>query len=134
MSDQILPADHFSRRRRELADNPGAVHTTGAVTRTDVYGNVEDWLLETFRADGVETVFMRVNDRDGGRRVMLPPEVAALLYRQREQLVAKGRRRAARKAVETKRAKGIKVGNVEALRKARKPADVSRRKFGRRHP
>jgi hypothetical protein len=120
MSDDILPADQFSRRRRELADNPGAVHTTGAVTRSDLYGNVEDWLLETFRVDGVETVFMRVNDREGGRRLMLPPEVAGLLYRQREQLVAKGRKRAARQAVATKLAKGQVLGNAAALRKARR--------------
>lgn len=118
--DTTLPADQFSRRRRELADNPGAVRSTGAVTRTDLYGNVEDWLIETFRADGVETVFMRVNDADGGRRMMLPPEVAGLLYRQREQLVAKGRKRAARQAVATRRERGDKLGNPEALRKARR--------------
>lgn len=115
-----LPTDAFSRRRRELVDNPGAFHSTGAVTRTDLLGNVEDWLVETFRVEGVETIFLRINDAEGGRRVMIPPEVAGLLYRQRDSLIAKARKRGARQAVETKRAKGKKVGNPEALAKARR--------------
>lgn len=120
MAETTLPTDQFSTRRRELVDNPGAFHTTGAVTRGDIYGNVETWLLETFRVDGLETVFIQINDAAGGRRFMVPPEVAALIYRQRDQLIAKARRRGARQAVETKRSKGKQVGNPEALAKARK--------------
>lgn len=120
MAETKLPTDLFSTRRRELVDNPGAFQSTGAVTRTDAYGNVEDWLVETFRVEGVETVFLRINDAEGGRRVMLPPEVAALLYRQRDTLIGKARKRGARQAVETKRAKGKQVGNPAALAAARK--------------
>lgn len=120
MSDTIIPADLFSRRRRELVDNPGAIGTASQIPMQDFYGNFQSWIVETFRVDGVETVFLIVSEADGGKRFMLPPQVTAAIYRQREQLVTRSRRHAARRAVATKRAAGQELGNAAALAKARR--------------
>jgi hypothetical protein len=118
--EQTLPTDLFSRRRRELSDNPGALGSGSRVPTQDFLGNFQDWIVETFRVDGAETVFITVADQDGGRRLMLPPQVTATLYRQRDQLVARQRRKTARATVAMRRERGDKLGNPDALRKARK--------------
>lgn len=120
MAEATLPTDLFSKRRRELADDPGARRAGSTIQAQDFYGNHQAWVVETFRQDGKETVFVIVSDADGGRRFMLPPEVTEKIYSQRDALVAASRRAGARQAVETKRARGKQVGNPAALAKARK--------------
>jgi hypothetical protein len=119
MADTI-PTDLFSKRRRELADDPGARRAGSTIQVQDFYGNHEAWIVETFRQDGKETVFLIVSGAEDGRRIMLPPAVTEKIYGQRETLVAASRRAGARQAVETKRAKGKPIGNPAALAKARK--------------
>lgn len=120
MPEQLIPTDTFSRRRRELRDNPGALTAGSTIPLSDPYGNFQSWIVETFRADGEETIFLIMSDAEGGRRLMIPPSVAAAIYRQRDQLVVRSRKRAARQAVATKRERGDVLGNPEALAKARK--------------
>lgn len=122
MADATLPTDLYSRRRRELTDNPGALQAGSQVSLKDFYGNFQAWIVETFRVDGQETIFLIVSDAEGGRRFMLPPEVTTVLYRQYDQLIARARRRGARQAVETKRAKGQTIGNPDAFKHKRKRA------------
>lgn len=118
--NDTLPADAYSRRRRELNENPGALAATSTISVADFYGNLSTYVVETFRVDGQETVFLAITDHLGGRRSMLPPEITAAIYRQRDQLVARSRVRAARQGVETRRARGDAIGNPDALRRARK--------------
>lgn len=120
MAEQTLPRDQFSVRRRELQDNPGAASASSTVDVADHYGNLETWRIETYRADGVETVFVQRNDADGGSRWVMPPAVVAALRRQQTSLETQSRRRGAQQALATKRAKGQRIGNPEALRKARR--------------
>lgn len=120
MSDTVIPQDAFSRRRRELGDNPGAIGAGSTIPMKDFYGNFQSWIVETYRADGEETVFLSVNDAEGGRRLVLPPQVTAAMYRQRDQLVTRSRRRTARQTVAMRKERGDTLGNPEALRKARR--------------
>jgi hypothetical protein len=120
MSDTTMPTDIFSRRRRELMDDPGSMRSESLIPLVDFYGNFQQWLVETFRHGSEETIFLAMNDHEGGRRYVLPPEVAAAMYRQRDHLIARARKRGARQAVETKRAKGQVVGNPDAFRKNRR--------------
>jgi hypothetical protein len=120
MPDQTLPTDLFSKRRRELVDNPGAIRAASTVNLQDFYGNLETWIVETFRLDGTAEALIQRNSIDGALRLVVPPLVMATIDRQLGHLVTVARRRSARQAVETKRSKGQRIGNPEALRKGRK--------------
>lgn len=130
MSDGILPVDHFSRRLRELTDNPGAIRSSSTINAQDFYGNAETWVVDTFRVNGGEVVFLqRVSAEPKPIRIVLPAEVTAALSRQRDRAVTVARRRGARQAVETKRAAG--VDPAAALRKhTRKEAAIRARERG----
>lgn len=139
MAEQTIPTDYFSRRRRELMDNPGAIRSASTVNVQDFYGNLETWIVETFAEDGKVEALIQRNTTDGGTRLVVPAKVMDALDRQRGSITSASRRRGARKAVATKLATGQQVGNPEALARARKrspkqPGDVSRRKFGKAHP
>lgn len=107
MSEQTLPVDTFSRRLRELTDNPGASRATSTVQRADFYGNSETWVIDTFRVDGQEEIFLQRISSDGSVRLVLPPEVTTAMVRQRDRAVHVTRKRAARTGLATKLAKGI---------------------------
>jgi hypothetical protein len=120
--DETLPRDEFSRRLRELTDNPGALKASSRVDIVDFYGRNETWTLDTFRHDGAETTFIQRMSAEGALRLVLPPQVTTAVRRQVDSLTGRSRARGARQAVETKRSKGQRVGNPEALRKARRKA------------
>lgn len=124
MADQTptvqLPRDEFTATRRAMQNNPGAFACGSTVHVTDDYGNLVTWVVETFRADGKDVVLLQRNGSDGGQRIVLPPQVAATLASHRDRVVTQSRRRAARQGLETKRERGIQVGNPSALRRARR--------------
>jgi hypothetical protein len=120
VADSAVPTDTFSRRRRELIDNPGVFRSASTVNINDFYGNLETWVVETFRSDVATEVLIQVTTALGGTRIVLPPVVMAAIDRQRGSVTTKARKRAARRAVDTKREKGIAIGNPAALRKARR--------------
>jgi hypothetical protein len=132
--ETVLPTDAFSRRLRELIDNPGAARASSTINRIDFYGRNETWVLDTFRIEANEEVFLQRITADSSIRMVLPPEVTAAMNRARDRAAGQTRRRGAQQAVATKRAKGIPVGNPAALAAARlsKPSGKTRRKPGRR--
>ena len=137
MADSPIPRDQFSLRRRDIINNPGALGAMSTIQMPDDYGNLDTWVVETYRLDGAETAFLQRNNAEGGIRVMLPPAVMAALRRQQATIDSRSRRRGARQAVATKIAEGQTIGNSEAFKNARRlktSPDVSKRKFSRRHP
>lgn len=120
-SEKTLPRDEFTVRLRELGDNPGAVQSSSRVDIQDFYGNAETWTIDTFReSTGQETSFVQRMSLANPLRLLIPPPVMAALTRQRGSLVSQSRRRGARQAVATRIARGDTLGNIDALRKARK--------------
>jgi hypothetical protein len=120
-SDTPIPQDLFSRELRSLRDNPGAFSSQSTIDTQDFYGNAATWVLETFRDnDGTETVFVQRNDAEGGQRWVLPSKVVAALARHREQLSVRARRRQGHRLVALRKGRGDKLGNPEALKKARR--------------
>lgn len=126
-----LPRDEFTVRLRELRDNPGAVSTSSRVDLPDFYGNAVTWTVDTFRVEGVETVFIQRIDAEGGLRLLVPPQVMSALVRGHDTLTGKMRVRGARQAVTTRKLRGDKLGNPEALKLARRTARKPRRKRGK---
>jgi hypothetical protein len=105
----VLPQDEFSISLRKLTDNPGAVRAQSTINRIDFYGRTETWVLDTFRHDGQETVFVqRISATDEPLRFIMPPEVTKALGAQRGRVVTSARKRGARKAAATREALGIR--------------------------
>jgi hypothetical protein len=115
-----LPRDEFSTAMRELTNHPECISTTRTLPLKDFYGNVELWHLELLRVDGRTTAFLNISGAHRSLRLVVPSKVMEALLSGQASTVTKVARRAGRKAVETKRARGLPIGNVEALRKARK--------------
>jgi hypothetical protein len=107
MTDNLIPNDPFSRRRRELGDNPGAVGASSTIHVQDFYGNGESWILETFRAGKDTTVFIQCSSVSEPFRRMLPPPVVAALLRHAATIDTRLRKRAARQAAATRKARGF---------------------------
>src|SRR5262245_50371761 len=80
----LIATDPFSVRWHELTHNPGAVRATSKIDLLDDYKNTTTWIVDTFRVDGAETLFLQRIDATGGLRIMLPPEVAAVIDRQHD--------------------------------------------------
>ena len=118
--ERTLPRDAFSTALRTLTANPGAVRTSSKVDLVDLYGNSETWIVDTFRIEGGETVLLQRIDGNGGLRLVLPPAVTEALTRQRDRATTVNRKRGARRAMETRIARGDTIGNPEALLKARR--------------
>lgn len=118
MTDSL--GDTFDRVRRQLNGLPDTV-TAGPSTIetfTPLVELAETWIVSTVRQrERGDIIFLQIIDGNGGRRFVVPPAVADAIARQRETLVSKSRRKGARQAVETKRARGIDPG--ESLKKAR---------------
>lgn len=119
MAEHSIPTDLFSRRRRELLDNPGVIRSASTVMLQDFYGNDEAWIVETFRTETTVEALIQKNSVDGSLRLVLPPKVMEALARQRGSIVTAARKRGAVKALATKRAEGQPIGNVAALRRSK---------------
>lgn len=118
--EKELPRDPFTAFRRNWADHPAVLKAVATIMIPDDYGNLETWVLETYRAEGSEVVFLQRVNQEGAVRLVLPQQVTRALARQRDSVEGQARRRGARQAVETKRAKGQAVGNPAALKAARR--------------
>lgn len=118
-----IPRDEFSVTLKALLNNPTAVVRSSTIDLTDAYGNLVTWNVKTIRADGLgETVFIQTNTAEGGRRIVLPPEVVAALVRQRGGAVAVARSRSASRAAATREARGIAPGFLGKSRKGKRGA------------
>lgn len=106
MSD-TLPTDQFSKRLRELTSNPATVRSSSTIQLEDPYGNLDSWIVDTFRADGKEEVLLqRIAASGGATRIVLPPQVMAAIGRHRGRATKVIRRRGARQAAQTRKERG----------------------------
>jgi hypothetical protein len=120
-SSSPLPTDKFSKRFRELSDNPGAIRKTSTINLIDDYGNTESWIIDLFRLEGgAELVFLQWINAKRSDRIVLPPEVTAAIARKRDSAISVRRRIGARQALATKRAAGIDPAAALKRHRARK--------------
>ena len=118
--EQSKLGDTFDRMSRALTGLPDTVHTkpSTVVTTTPLIALTQTFIIQTYRQrEQGDIVFLQYIGGDGTYRIVLPPEVADVIARQRDALSTKNRRAGARQAVQTKRAMGIDP--AAALRKAR---------------
>lgn len=98
--DTTLPQDVYSKTLSRLLDNPAMVTTKGStVDLVTILGHSETWVVKTVRIDDGDTLFVRRISAEGGMSIVLPPEVAAAIARQRDSLTAIKRAKAARRTL-----------------------------------
>lgn len=122
MADPISTIDAFDLAFGQLDGLPDTLRTQQATVTatTPIVGHAETFIVQTVRQVEVgDTVFLQVLSAARSLRLVIPPRVMATLARQRDSLDAKRRVAGARKAVQTKRDKGQRIGNPEALKRAR---------------
>ena len=128
MTDSPIPTDDFSRLLRQSRDNAGAVDASSTIHRTDFYGNAESWIVQTYRADGQDLVFLQKSSAAGSTRLVLPDQITAALARHRDQLSAATARRRGHDLAARQKEAGKQTGNPAALARARAARAAARGK------
>jgi len=111
--DTTHAPDYYDRRLSDFQAMPeiGKTKLTPVrVTPPLSVGGSHVYTIQTFRTEKGETLFLELTKDGAAYRLVIPPEVMRVIYRQRESLVAQARRRAARQAAETREERGIKPG------------------------
>lgn len=130
----------FDYEHGQLHGLPGVTSTKqSTVQATNGLTETATWIVQTFRKRDVaaeaagervaakDTIFVQfIGKGNRALRLVIPPPVADLIARQRDQLSTINRRKGAKQAVATRLERGQKLGNPEALKKARR----QRRKGG----
>jgi len=109
---QLMP-EYYDRRLSDFTAMPeiGKTKLTPIrVTPPLAVGGSQLYTIQTFRTDKGETLFLEHSAQGQVSRLVIPPEVTRVIYRQRESLIAQARKRAARQAADTREAKGIVPG------------------------
>jgi len=113
-----LPTDSFNRNFAALCGHPGGGQTAPAAVKvTDFYGNSTDFIVQTVKWDGGETVFLTIVDEEGpAKRIMLPPKVLATIQRQRDSVQLQVRKRNGKRIAEERKAQGIEPAFLKKAR------------------
>jgi hypothetical protein len=125
MSDQpqetrSVLGDIFDRQRRALHGLPDVtgVKTTTVRSLSNIVECTQTFTVETMRfKDKGDYVFLEYIGAEGSTRIVLPPEVADVIARQRDALTTKNRKRAAKTEAQRRKAAGIQPGFLKIHKK-----------------
>ena len=103
-------ADAFDRTIGVLHGLPDVTHTKVAVTRVVPLlgvGGTQLYVVQTYRQkEQGDTIFLEHVSETGTVRLVIPPQVSAVIARQREQLTAKTRSKAAKAVAQARKERG----------------------------
>ena len=97
-TDQPIHRDAYDRVMASVDGIPG-VRKSRPSTVTAVLpllGKSQTHVVQTYKTEDGNYVFVQMVDSEGRARIVLPPKVAAAIYRQRDSLVKAGRREVGR--------------------------------------
>ena len=110
MSEDITKAfDTYDRQIGALKGLPDVIEVKPSTVRVSIplLGLSQTFIVQTIRQRGVgDHVFLETVSRDGAIRIVLPPQVADAIARQRDTLTAKSRSKAARTLAQERKARG----------------------------
>jgi len=115
-----MEPSRFQDTLRRVAADPGVLRSQSTVTDAPPFlpDARETYVIETARAGGSSYIFLEVIDASGqGHRLVLPPRAVQAIYRQRDSLNTRSKKRGARRAYDTQVAKG--QDPAERLRRIR---------------
>ena len=121
--DQKMP-DEYDRLLGQLDGLPGALQTKPATVQlVSLLGATKTYIVRTVRlqdartddADSMAaparfTIFLECYSREESIRIALPARIADLIMRQRDALTDQARRKSAKRASATRKARGIAPG------------------------
>lgn len=99
MTEDTRVRDAFDRLLGAIDGLPDVVKSKPSTITTvlPIIGNVQTYVVQTYRdKDEGSYIAVQMVDAEGRARIVLPPKVAAAIYRQREALVKAGRRQRGR--------------------------------------
>lgn len=124
-TDPQATVDPFDRLLGSLHGLPDVVSTRQATVRalTPLVGSSETFIIQTYRqrlddARSLDTIFIEYIGKDRSLRLVLPSGVADVIARQRDQLGALNRRKAARRLAQERKDKGIQPAFLKPKKQA----------------
>jgi hypothetical protein len=115
--------DPFDRTIGALHGLPDVTSTKTSVTRVVPpfgVGGTQLYVVQTYRQkEQGDTIFLEHVSETGTVRLVIPPQVSAVIARQREQLTAKTRSRAAKAAAQDRKQRGEIPAFLKSKRKAK---------------
>lgn len=123
MSDQYKSPDKFDKMLGALANLPDAASTkpSTVVALLPLIGASQTYIVQTIRQrERGDTIFLQYVDDQGSIRIVIPPEAADVIARQRDALSTKNRKRAAKEEAQRRKAAGIQPGFMKGRKKAKK--------------
>jgi len=113
--------DIFDRTIGVLDGLPDVAHSKVAVKRVIPVlgvGGTQLYVVQTFRQkDQGDTIFLEHVSETGTVRLVIPPQVSAVIARQREQLTTKTRSKAAKAVAQARKERGEVPAFLKAKRK-----------------
>ena len=104
-----METSRFTETLRRVAADPEVLRSQSTITDAPplLPDARETYVIETARSGNNSYIFLEVIDSNGeGHRLVLPPKAVQAIYRQRDALNIRSKKRGARKAYETQLAKG----------------------------
>lgn len=104
---------YFDRAKGSLHDLPDVIRSKEAtVTVIPTFGiGSHTYVVVTYRQREIgDSIFLQVISEGNAVRIMIPPAIADVIARQRDQLTGKSRSRAGKRVAEDLAARGIKPG------------------------
>ena len=111
--EQENKLNHFDRTLGQLHGLPDVASTSPSVKRVvPPFGiNTHLYTIQTFRQKDIgDTIFLEHVSETGTVRLVIPPAVAEVIARQRDQITGKVRSRAARAVAQDRKERGLKPG------------------------
>lgn len=109
--------DAYDRVIRQLTGLPDTIATKPSTiaTLTPMLSLAQTWIVQTYRqrdrggdtAKSKDVIFLQYIDAQGGKRFVIPPDVADAIARQRDALSAKNRSKSARERASERKAAGL---------------------------
>jgi len=113
--------DNFDRTLGQLVGLPDVVHTRESTHRHTPplgVGGSQLFVVQTYRQRDIgDTIFLEHVSEAGTVRLVIPPKVAELIARQRDQLTTRVRSKTAKAAAQDRKRRGIQPGFLKAVSK-----------------
>ncbi len=119
--DQDYTISKFDRQVAGLQGGNNLPTKPTTIEHVSLTGEAETFIIQTVRDEKGDNIIVKFLDREGPKRLILPPKVAATIARQKDALTARGRSISSRAVAKARMDRGEvpgflrkKVAKIEA--------------------
>lgn len=127
MDDERVVRDTFDKMYGTLDGLPNVIKSRPSTVTSvmPLIGKSQTFVVQTLKTEDGNFLFVQLVDAEGRARIVIPPKVAAAIYRQRESLVTRVRKQAGRDRWDnlTEDEKTQKVHNLRGPRRVANDRD-----------